>query len=95
MAAVNLFATHFALSHLARAKLSILLNSMELNTGVSPLAVSNQTSLNSEAFTVSLKISWRTQELLFLSGRADEFNWYLKEMSRVGGCCRQLSLCNG
>lgn len=55
MAAVNLFATHFPLSHLARAELSILLDSMELNTGVSPLAVSNQTSLISEAFTVSFE----------------------------------------
>lgn len=53
MAAGNLFATHFTLSHLDFAELSVLLNSMELNTGVSSLGVSNQTSLISEAFTVS------------------------------------------
>lgn len=47
MAARNLFSTHFPLSHLAPAKLPILLFGMQLNTEVTPLL--NQTSLISVA----------------------------------------------
>lgn len=49
MAAENLFSTHFPLSNLAHAKLSIRVYGMELNTGVGPLRALKQTSLISVA----------------------------------------------